>query len=84
MEVDDEIVCRGSRWLFHLMKHFSRQLTAAGLGNRRQLTIEGQFRILHVFLSLMICVNNNFPILIHHNRLNQCFATRKFTSTRFA
>jgi len=22
MEVDDEIVCRGSRWLFHLMKHF--------------------------------------------------------------
>jgi len=26
MEVDDEIVCRGSRWLFHLMKQFSRQL----------------------------------------------------------
>jgi len=20
MEVDDEIVCRGSKWLFHLMK----------------------------------------------------------------
>jgi len=29
-KVDDEIVCRGCRWLFHLMKHFSRQLTAAG------------------------------------------------------
>lgn len=22
MEVDDEIACKGSRWLFHLMKHF--------------------------------------------------------------
>jgi len=26
-KVDDEIMCRGSRWLFHLMKHFFRQLT---------------------------------------------------------
>jgi len=27
MEVDEKIVCRGSRWLFHLMKHIPRQLT---------------------------------------------------------
>jgi len=39
---------------------FPWQLTAAGLGNPRQLTAEGQFRILHVFLNLIICVNNNF------------------------
>ena len=26
----------------------------------RQLTADGQFRLLHVFLSLMICVNINF------------------------
>jgi len=26
----------------------------------RQLTAEGQFRILHVFLSLLKCVKNNF------------------------
>ena len=31
---------------------FPRQLTAAGLGNLRQLTAEGQFRLLHVFLFL--------------------------------
>ena len=37
MEVDEEIVCRGSRWLFHLSgstvncRSFHRQLTAAGI-----------------------------------------------------
>jgi len=40
---------------------FFRKLTIAGLGNPRQLTAEGQFRLLHVFLSLLKCVNNNFP-----------------------
>jgi len=60
MEVDDEIVCRGSKWLFHLMKQSSRQLTAASFAISRQLTADGQFSILHVFLNLMICVNNNF------------------------
>jgi hypothetical protein len=50
MEVDEKIVCRGSRWLFHLMKQFCsavnyrgipRQLTAAGVWIPRQLTAEG-------------------------------------------
>jgi len=43
---------------------FPLQLTAADLGNPRQLTADGKFRILHVFLSLMICVNNNFLVVI--------------------
>jgi len=30
-------------------------------GFPRQLTVEGEFGILHVFLSLLKRVNNNFP-----------------------
>jgi len=29
--------------------------------NRRQLTVEGHFRLLYVCFSLMKCVNKNFP-----------------------
>jgi len=37
-----------------------RQLTAAGFIFLRQLTAEGYYRILHVFLSQIKCVNNKF------------------------
>jgi len=39
---------------------FPRQLTTAGLGNPRQLTAKRKFCLLHVFLNLLKCVNNNF------------------------
>ena len=41
-------------------RSFPRQLTTVGL-LPRQLTIEGYFRLLHVFFSPIKCVNNNFP-----------------------
>jgi len=37
-----------------------RQLIAAGFIFLRQLTVEGYYRILHVFLSQTKCVNNKF------------------------
>ena len=41
MEVDEKIVCRESRWLFHLMKNIPRQLTTEDRGFPRQLNAAG-------------------------------------------
>ena len=58
MEVDDEIVCKGSRWLFHLMKQFSRQLTLEVFNCRGAISYFT--RVSQPYD--MICVNNNFLI----------------------
>ena len=44
-----------------------RQLTAEEIGNWKQLTVEGSFGHLLVCLSLIKCVNNNFPQLMGHS-----------------
>jgi len=41
-----------------------RQLTAEEKRDWRQLTAEGQFHILYMFLSLMRCVNSNFRTIL--------------------
>jgi len=41
-------------------RDFPWQLTAAGFIFPQQLTVEGYYRILHVFLNQTKCVNNKF------------------------
>ena len=54
-------------------RRFPRQLTAAGF-YFQHLTIEGYFRLLHVFLSQTTCVYSNFQMSkrIQTLILNEC------------
>jgi len=58
-----------------------RQLTAADFIFPRQLTAEGYYRILHVFLSQIKCVNNKFHkyilyALLCYSGKSTCIFTR--------